>query len=240
MKVLKQYLPLTALFISMLSTCFSQNLDSSVEVKLQLLRQVVKPNGDTVHGLAVSVSIINHSNKNVYIPGFSSIQVHYYDNSDSVWREINLGCKDYHNSISFSDGGRSPCEIWPSDNDISTYYKGDVHIIHKLQRDILASCLGKNIYVRTIPPTHIYGDHLFLNAKQIIDNYWVIPIENLFFKRTQYQITFNTEKIDRYMLEKHMEHFPPQPNQLERYQIYMPDKIVSNVIYFSTKDSKLH
>ena len=215
---------------------FSQNIDTTVEVRLQIIKQIVNSNSKIMNGTALSVSIINHSNKDVYIPGFSWIRVHFYDNSAGFWREISLGCKyDYIDTIPYNKGGKRPCQEIAPRNDIAKYYFTYVNSLCYKQRDILRECLGKDIYKSS--NVNIYGDHLFLKAREEIDNYDVISIDNLFTKQTQYRISYNTEISDKLIFDKtHADFFPPCPDKLLNYQIYMPDKLVSNTVYFSNVD----
>ena len=220
----------------MRSTCFAQNIDSTVEVRLQLIHQISNSNSKVMNGTAISVSIINHLNKDVYIPGFSWIGVHFYDNSAGFWQEINLGCNKYYiDSIPYSKGGRRPCQEIATRNDIAKYYINYVYSLRMKQRDILYNCLGKDIY--KILQANIYGDHLFLKANEVIDNYHVISIENLFMKQTQYRISFNTGTDDKLIFNKNKaDLFPPCPEKLLKYQIYTPNKLISNTLYFSNID----
>src|SRR4051812_16826445 len=75
----------------------AQSPDSVVEVRLQLLQQT---DGKAVKGLSVSVTIINHSNEDIYIPRFelfsSYAGIHYYEGTDEKWREIDIATQDYY------------------------------------------------------------------------------------------------------------------------------------------------
>ena len=82
-----------------------------------------------------------------------------------------------------------------------------------------------------------------MKAKEEIDHYEVYPVGKLLKKKTDYKITFNTEPRDKTsMLKDKSQELPtlylPHPNNIKGYEIYMPNKIVSNTIYFSTKDSQ--
>ena len=210
----------------------AQKNDSSIEVHLQIIKQVVNPNGETLKGFALSVSLINHSDSDFYIPNFSSISVHYYKNKSSIWRKIDVDGNEY-DTVPSSKGGRHPSTSGYSHNKISNYYMSYEDSIYKIERSIFDNYLGIKL--------RFPGNHLFLRAKQEIDNYWVLPIDFLFTKKGEYRITFNNEEEDRAMFDvKKSVLFLPILNQILDYHIYMPDKLVSNVIYFSTSDSVEH
>lgn len=225
-KILLIYFLLTKIH----STCFAQSIDTSVEVRLQI---IIKQDKRLIGGLALGISVINHSDKDIYIPNFNRIGIHFYDNSSSFWRELDLYALDGSGNIPYWASNEVLKRSYNiPDNIISTYYKDYIKSIHNYQEIIYENYLGEK------QKMHLLGEHLFLKAKQGIDNYCVLPIDKLLSKKVDYKITFNTEIRDSVVVDKSISDFYPVcPAQILIYHIYTPEKLVSNTIYFSTKDS---
>ena len=223
------------LCISIRCISFAQSLDTSVEVKLQIINQMTTSEGKLLKGLASSVSVINHSNKDVYVPSFNVIDVHIYDNSFSSWRELDLDAHYSHNGIDDPipyldefDPKKTLYDV--RDNDITKYYLEYIKSFDWSQKGIYETYLGSKQTRR------LWGKHLFLKANQEVDNIQVFPIDRLLTKKTDYKITFNTESRDAAMFDATKSIFyPPCPSSIMGYQIYMPNKLVCSPIYYSTQ-----
>ncbi len=224
------------LCISIRCISFAQSIDTSVEVKLQIINQMITPEGKLLKGLALSISVINHSNKDVYIPSFNVIDYHVYDNSSSSWRELDLYAHDSHNgadTIPYWNENEITKRLYDvRDDDITKYYFEYVKSFDWSQKGIYETYLGGKQTRR------LWGQHLFLKANQEIDNIHVSPIDRMLTKKTDYKITFNTEPRDTAMFDATKSVFyPPCPSNIMGYQIYMPNKLVCNPVYYSTKTS---
>lgn len=242
---------LTFTFSLLLLYSNAQSPDSTIEIRLKLMQQT---SGNLVKGLALSVSIINHSDQNIYIPNFdlfaSYSGIHFYQNEKDLWREIvimehnyyqphtNTGTKTYNGrTIIIED----EVPVFFDENDISKYFKQTVREQNNFQRNIIkAYCEKANQHIN-----EWIGDSepLFLKAKEELNNFMVYDIDYLLSKEFNYKISFNSEPRDTFFQYRDsvMNYKPYKvfPDHIFEYKRYLPRIIISNTIYYTTLNMRL-
>lgn len=241
---------ITFTFSLLLLNCGAQSPDSTIEIRLKLMQQT---DGNLVKGLALSVSIINHSDQNIYIPNFPLLAeysgIHFYQNEKDVWREIDIMKHEYYqsdtkpktriyNGIKIHIDDDTP--VFFSDKDISKYFKQTVNQQYDFQSNIHKAYFEKaNQHI-----DYCFGSEpLFLKARQELNNFMVTDIDYLLSKEFDYKISFNSEARDTlsHFRDSIMNYKPYRafPDHIFEYKRYIPRIIISNTIYYTTLEMDL-
>lgn len=258
----------------------AQNLDSTIEIRLNLLRPAKGGN-------VVTVSIINHSNEDIYLPNFFSFAsgsvLHCYEKQPSGYREIFLPLEMYydefekliHDNQSRYNEKRKAVEDNPSfspsekkrllDSLNANTETGGPGMRNHITSETHKQILGKEFAIRkqqkaiatayctqndsakegyaAICNTQMYGfDYpVFLKAKDTLDIFGSEGVDYLFTKHADYKIAFNSEPRDTLDYNfntgaKSVDRYPIYPEDIMGYKRFHGKGVISNVIYFSTKE----
>jgi len=229
------------LFIVSFLAVRSQSTDSTIEVRLTLIQQT---DSQKVKSLALAVSIINHSNKDLYIPGFELYSVNYYKKTDtSAWREIDIGTHDYYQAPS--------CKIGPVNTIMNDYYARYLDQSNAVK----ATCLNnRNLqFQRELTERYtkeaklnryiwsLAGRPFFIKAGEEIKYYRIDAVDYLLNSHCDYKIAFNSEKRGRqFPTRERMEQYFHFPDMIYGYALYFPKSFIANIIYYTTVDMELN
>jgi hypothetical protein len=203
-------------FISIFSSVISTpHLDSLVEIRIKLIEEVNVASGKNI---ALSVSIINHSNNDVYLPGLKNVGyysgLHLYIKEMGKFNEIDLlGQKIESNSSMFMYTGNA-----------ITSYLWDMASFERHSQDSLIKifCQSQGLSLEKL---HVSGGQpLFLKSNQELDDFETYNIEHISKKIGDYKICFAPVKVDSAY----------SPEDILGYKRYDQNMIESNVIYYST------
>lgn len=233
----------------------AQDDKHTVEVRLKLLEQ---KNSKGVKELALAVSFINHSNRDIYIPNFALFAsysgIHVYQKEEKIWREIDIDRQDYYYPLVLSkpivkgdtifnyDVDRP---VYTDDNDLTkSFYKSTYHLF--LHQDSIIKA-----YYHSAPNHHQLTiaaldeeKPLFLKANEQIDNYLVRCLDYLLTKKMKYKIAFNSEIRDtiKYysqprIYSKRLKQYEKlnYPDNIYGYQLFYPKGVIANKIYYTNK-----
>lgn len=239
-----------------MSFIYAQDTNLPVEIRLKLIEE---NNDKGVKELSLSVSIINHSGLDIYIPNFKlyaiGAGIHFYQKEGGLWREIDINTQNYYKPIVphrqivgkdtiMSYHGNGP--VYSVNNSITKKYMKYTYQLSRNQDSIIQS------FYNSAPDHHqidkIYTEDkkpLFLKAKETLNNYYVRNVDYLLTKKMAYKIAFNSELRDslRYFREprvysdrikKYVElNFP---EYIYEYKLFYPKEIKSNIIYYTNKE----
>jgi len=247
---------ITLLFMTVTNYLFAQNNKNSntIEVHLNLLED---NNSQGLKEYALSVSIINHLDKDIYIPDFENFVViggiHFYQKEKDGWKEIDPSRHDYYHPLKpptaqviingKTISGEGDVYFYSDENELSKSYKNNNNKLFTHQDSIVKAFYNSSADHHGLPVTVKYGDiPLFLKANQKIENLLVRSLDYLSTKKMDYKISFNSESRDsmRYYQDsivysrfsKRKEKLP-YPKFIDGYQVFYPKNIISNTIYFT-------
>jgi hypothetical protein len=221
-----------------------------IEIHLSLLE---KNDEHGVKELALSTSIINPSDKDIYLPNFelfaSYSGVHIYEKDGKVWKEINPDTHDYVKPIKppiRQNGRYVPIDepiFYNDENSFTNIYKKSNNVNSRYQDSLIKT------YYNSSPDHHqlsifTINDELplFLKAKQKIDDYMVRSLDFLLKKQKEYKICFNSEAGDTlkyyrsprvYSNKKKKFDELHYPEKIYGFNLYYPTNIISNIINFN-------
>jgi hypothetical protein len=243
---------LIALFLCILSShALGQGQQPKIEVRLKMIEQ---ENNKGSKDLALGVSIINHSNSDIYIPHFELFAsfggIHFYQKEGGVWREIDIFTHDYKQLlkciVTEKDGVRivaDPFSFYSDHNQLTNSYKRSVAQKNAHQDSLFNLYVSQNFAPKDINIVTWYDEKpLFLKAKQQLENYAVFGLDYLLTKKMEYKISFNSEPTDslRYYRESiayvgslGKKELLPYPKSIFGYQVFYPKDILSNTIQFT-------
>jgi hypothetical protein len=105
--------------------------DSTIELRFQLIEKTSSAQ------LALAVEVINHSDKDLYIPNISSLTFHLYQQSEGGWQEI-----DFYTHRHYPPGEKMailhPTDLRGFENEVNRYYKDSVNQFYHSQNAIIA------------------------------------------------------------------------------------------------------
>jgi hypothetical protein len=234
-----KYLITLLLIIASAFASFSQE-NKEVEVRLVLVQTNYQ---NSLPNLTLVVSVINHSNKNIYVPSFallaSAAGIHYYEKVSNNWREFSILTRDYYKVYTSKKVGNAIVDDDPvfynTYNEVSHQLKDSVKKNTKFQ-DSIFNIIGHGKNQNS--PWLTNNQPLFLPAHQEIKYLWVTDLAYLLTKKADYKIAFNTEARDSiYAFRDSISKGRPIvrfPAKLQEFNRFSPQKIISNALYFST------
>lgn len=198
--------------------------DSILEIQLKLIQ---KSEGTTIKHTGLSISIVNHSNEDIYIPGFyikTVTCVSIYEKKDSQFIKIDLFGKGNNSKWEFSaDNSVTISESFSyTGNEITEILNKKIGKIYESQDSIVQLLISsdsthKNDWVDPfIKP-------IFIKAHQRLEDFHVFNIDHLFKEKMEYRISFELSDYDD-------DDFPTKALE---YKKYNPKFLKSNTIYYS-------
>jgi hypothetical protein len=192
----------------------AQSASPGVELRLNLIQGV---GGSSIKSLVLSISVINHSDSDLYIPG---LRYMIYKGGVDLYREENgqfvaidiLGMRQNVHPVLPPDTG----------NVITDFYSKDLTPMYHQQDSLLAAFCRNNRL--SIQDWRIPGNQpLFLKAGQQLDNFVIINIDHTWKKTGQYKIEFDANSADPAY----------SPPEIIGYHRFSTARIKSNTLYFS-------
>jgi hypothetical protein len=207
------------ILLSIVTMAFSirlpaQPANSGVELRLNLIQGV---GGSSIKSLVLSVSVINHSDSDVYIPG---LRYMIYSGGVDLYREENgkfiaidmLGIqRNVH-----------PVMVPDTDNVVTSFYSKDLSPMYR-QQDSLVVAFCRNNHLSTRDWRIPGNQPLFLKAGQQLDNFVIINIDHTWKKTGQYKIEYDANGVDSAY----------SPSEILGYRRFPTGRIKSNTLYFS-------
>lgn len=202
----------------------SSPTDSILEIQLKLIQRT---DGNSVKNTALSISLINHSNEDIYLPEFfikTITNVYLYKKRNNQFVKIDL----------FGEGNDSKWEV-SSDSIItvkeSFSYQGNeiTKILHKnaeknyKYQDSIIQLLISLDSSRQYNWKDPFNKPLFIKANQTLDNLQVFNIEHILKKQADYRISFEFDQVETTNF----------PDEVLKYKKYIPKFIRSNTLYYS-------
>ncbi|MBB2145723.1 hypothetical protein GM921_09515 [Pedobacter sp. LMG 31464] len=220
---------------------FSQ-VQKPIEVQFKMLENKTSTGKKEI---AMSVSIINHTDKAIYIPGFdlfaSFSGVHFYQKEGKVWKEINIDTHTYQ--LDPETNKINHTTFYDDANSLSKKFSPNIRYLRNYQDSLLKA------YTKVAPKeqTTILNvlnmqEPLFLKPGQRLDNYFVKSLDYLLTKKMIFKISFNSEPLDSlkyyrgpyfYSRGSRVKQELPFPTKIFGYQVYYPKSIGSNVLIFN-------
>jgi hypothetical protein len=195
--------------------------DSTVEIRLKLLQQT---DGVKIKNIALSISIINHTDKDIYIPGFDAgpyrSGIHVYEKKDGQYSEIDLlGQRNWH-------GGDA--RFIPLEKEISRNYEKS-HASERKNQDSILNLFCAN---QQLPIGNwIKSGHrpMFLKANRELTDFIVYDLNFLFKQKAEYKICFEPRQVE----------LTYSPDEILGYRRFNQDHIESNTLIYETLDFSL-
>jgi len=234
---------------------FAQSGGDKIEIRLNLLEG---KNEKGVAEYALGVSIINHLNKDIYIPNFNLFAsysgVHFYQKEKDRWVEVSPETHDYVHlkSMINADGDSVLLEI-PNGvyfaepyggHSLSQQFRAYTARLNNRQDSIVKAVYNSAADHHGLSVFEVKGGEqpLFLKANQVLDNFLVRNLDYLSNPKMDYKISFNTEARDsiKYYRDSlsYLNHLKKYghlhyPAYIDNYGLFYPTEIISNVIYFT-------
>jgi hypothetical protein len=192
----------------------AQSADSGVEMRLSLIQGV---GGRSIKSLALGVSIINHTNSDIYIPGLKSMPyaagINLYQEENGKFVKIDiLGVRaDIHPAI-FPDSGNAITDI---------YWKKIPVELQRQDSIILAFCRDNHLPAEKWKRPG--NQPLFLKAGQHLDNFQVFNMDHTWKNTGQYKIVFAPGSVDPAY----------SPAEISGYRRFPSSLVTSNSIYYN-------
>jgi hypothetical protein len=195
--------------------------ESGVEIRFRLLQQT---DGSSIKNLAVSISIINHSNQDIYIPGFDAgpyrSGIHLYVKHVNGFEQMDLlGQPDWH-------GGDA--RFITQKKEISRYFDKK-HLSEKVIQDSLLKvfCTGRQFSLEDWMKTG--NKPLFLKGGQELGDYVVYDLNFILKQPGEFKIAFDHQMPVNYQYS---------PDLILTYKKVLPTVIESNTIYYDVLEEK--
>jgi hypothetical protein len=210
------------LLFSIVTIAFSDRMsaqpaDSGVEIRLKLIQGV----GDwSIKNLALSVSVINHTDSDIYIPGFRfmiyAAGINLYREEQGKFVKIDiLGIKQNVHPLMVPD----------SDNAITSFYGKKIPVERYPQDSLILAFCQKNHL--SAAEWKLPGNQpLFLKAGQHLDDFTVLNIDHTWKNAGEYKIAFEAKNVNPAY----------SPAEILGYRCFPTGLIKGNVLYYSDID----
>jgi hypothetical protein len=204
------------------SQLFAQSADTTVEIRLKLIQEM---QGSSVKSLALSISIINHSDRNIYVPDLRFIGylhgIHLFQKQAEGFEEMDLlgqrgslwgkngklnGDQLFiirRNNLSEFYWNKNRYEFQTQDSLIKLFYKDRDSIIYKYNRP--------------------GNQPIFLKAREELNDFGVYSMDHILDSNIEYKIIFEPRKID----------VQAWPYEFLGYNKWPSSSIFSNILYYS-------
>jgi hypothetical protein len=205
----------------------AQPADSAIEIRLKIIQGT---EGNRIKDLALSVSIINHSSDNVYIPYLRLVgylhDIHLFRRQGSSFEEIDL----------LGQATTPPEEGTPmftlTGHAVTRYYRRSTSEEARGQDSIIRvfydSLHNPIVYPRPhlkVSEVNMPKDQpLFLKARQELDNFKVMDIEHILAQPGEYKICWTPRKNET----------GTWPSDFAGYRLYPLPMVTANTIYFDS------
>jgi|GEM_PF-2720039 hypothetical protein len=219
----------------------AQGPDSTIEVRLKLIQQT------SGTGIALSVSVTNHSQQDIYIPDFENNVayggIHFYQLEGGKWLQINVISHDYERppSVTRVNGGTRDSYFIPrnTQNAITASYELHEKKAMKTQDSIIAAYANQPGQIKHAEGLYKMYHPLFLKAGQTLNEFAIYNIDYFRDKNMEYKIGYQMPEYPRFKAgdstidDKTHFYFP---EYIFTYKRYFPKGVLSNTIYYSTID----
>jgi hypothetical protein len=208
----KLFLILLYLLTHIVPISKAQINDSSVEVRLKIIEGV---NGFNIKNLTFGISIINHSDKDIYLTNLRHIGyyhgIHLAKKQNDAFIETDLlGQSHNEEAAVFTYKGNTVTRIIKYKNNIEA----------RKQDSLLKLSLNQYQQYLDSDRTNL---PIFIKAKQQLNDFEAINLEHILKESNEYKIYFSP------LIEKNK-----WPSHLNGYSLYSQDAIVSNILFIST------
>lgn len=203
---------------------YSKEEIPKIEIQFKLIEEV---NVITkAKDIALSESIINHSNENIYIPRFrirSFVCIVLYKKVGEEYKKINLLGEG--NGCTFDSSGVIVYGRTYYNNVITKRFNDICVKLERIQDKRLRKFVKNNTEKSLEDWTEHLDQPLLLKKKEKLRDFEVINLNHLYKDKADYRISFDFEKPDS----------TNSPKYMLQYKRYVPATILSNTIYCSTK-----
>ncbi len=210
------------LFIFLLFKNSIVSAQSEKDTSLEMILKVVqRTDSKSAKNLAFSLSVINHSSQSIYLP--RAYNVDFYRKNGNVWEELdrNGNIKKINEIDAWEFHGMSPKR---SDDD-ETWYKNLNKTFFKYYK-LADSIEKKYVMINTKFKSINRYQLLFLKTGERVSEYIVIDRDFLLKNSGEYKVCINVFSKNVIDLSKY-------PSNIFEYNLYEPNKIISNTIYYS-------
>ncbi|MEX6686681.1 hypothetical protein QTN47_04205 [Danxiaibacter flavus] len=184
---------------------------SKVEVELKLIQKQDKQSGQI---MALSLTIINRSGSDIFIPGFSAEMI----SGLTVYKKELSGYKK--TSLYPTVAG---CAVPPRPNKIVGMLLKQDKLRFTLQDSIFQAYLKTETSDNRLRLNNAIDQPFFLKANQRVENYTVVGLEELLKTNAEYKICFEPR------VHENAKEFP---DNIFNYQKYIPIEVEANTIYY--------
>ena len=192
----------------------AQSVSPGVELRLGLIQGV---GGSEIKSLVLSISVINHSDSDLYIPG---LRYMIYKGGVDLYREEN----GQFVAVDILGLRRNVHPLLPPDtgNVVMDFYSKNLSPMYRQQDSLLAAfCLHNNL---SLQQWRIPGNQpLFLKAGKQLDNFVIINLDHTWKKTGNYKVEFDAGTADPAY----------SPPYIIGYRRLDAARIKSNTLFFS-------
>lgn len=195
---------------------FGTPRDSGVEIRLELIQET---RGREARELALGVEIINHTSRDVYVPGLHPFEVLLYGDQDGVFVQDSLD--DPREDF-------APPMFTEKTNTIFAYFPDRSDLLWHSKDDSLLSAYCKAKGYSLGEWNNWRRKPLFLRAHEVyhfeLSRFRIIGLDHIMDDHTEFKFVFHPVRVaDKY-----------RPRQILGYRRVDQDQLQSNALYYQT------
>ncbi len=202
--------------------------DSTVEIQLRLIEE--RKTGQ----MALAIALINHSDKDIYIPNISGNNFHLYAQTDSGWREMNIFT---HRLYANADPQINMHEHFPDigklENEVTKRFRDSSYRSYLRQDSIYQQFYGGEGDTKKPHEKH-FRSVIFLKGKETIPFYQLYPLDFKGAEFNSFSISYGTDTQDSTRTQNAATTALKLPGTIFNFSRYIPGRIRANSIYFFT------